>query len=141
MNLELPNMWTDDESVPSRRSFIPEPNDRSYGSVRLRQQVRNEFMLRMLGEQLSLSRFRKPVKFRTMENHLHRIQQYREVVKMLSSFHFSASKSGLFVANYLLIDILEALDSNYSDKETETLLSLVVPVSLAAYTTPKGISN
>ena len=132
MNLELPNMWTDDESVPSRRSFIPEPNDRSYGSVRLRQQVRNEFMLRMLGEQLSLSRFRKPVKFRTMENHLHRIQQYREVVKMLSSFHFSASKSGLFVANYLLIDILEALDSNYSDKETKTLLSLVVPVSLAS---------
>jgi midasin len=126
MSLELPNMWVDDEVKPSHSRWRLEQGSQiSYGSANLRQQVRSEFILRVVGKQIAFLKSPDSTsKFHTMENHLARLVQYREMVKMLSSLPIAISKESLFVAQYLLIDILEASRDSFGNRDIDLLISM-----------------
>lgn len=124
MHLELPSAWGDDEAI-NHRPICTGDLSPCFGSVRLRQQVRSEFMLRLLGKQLVLVKGGEVnFKFHTMENHLCRLFQYREMVQMLSSFQFPVSKASLHIVQYLFVDILEALRVRFRDEAIVHLILL-----------------
>ena len=126
-SLEMPDMWTSDE-IQSDNLFndsVPDSNECIVGNARLRQSVRTEILLRMIGEQLSFTKDHTTLKFYTIENALHRESQSREILSMLSNFSISPSKARLYTYHYVLFDILTAVKDVFQDHTMDAVLWFV----------------
>ena len=131
--LEMPDMWTND--VVNYDTFdhgVKSEEVCDIGTARLRQPVRTELLLEMIGKQLSFARKPAASKFYTIENAAHRESQSRELLGMLSNHSITQSKTRLYVYHYLLFDILSAVKETVQDEAINHLLSLVEsPMALA----------
>jgi MoxR-like ATPase len=137
-NLELPDTWTDDEAT----TYKPRPHKEDlktdsrtpFGSGILRRQYRSEFMLRLLGKQLTLSQNATNKRIFTMENSVFRTMQYRDIAEVLSFLPVahSTTEFQLSIADFLVNDILHALEAVQCTSEVRQLL-VRLNSSLSAY--------
>jgi midasin (ATPase involved in ribosome maturation) len=126
--LEMPDMWTDD--VIKNDVFdhsVAFDRECDIGNVRLRQSVRTELLLKMIGKQLSLAKAKKPAstKMYTIENAVHRETQSKDILGMLSTHSISPSKARLYAHHYVLFDILIAVKDSFQEHTMDSILSLV----------------
>ena len=107
MGMEMPDMWVDDENPISRPHDCVLTNDNVvFGTSRLSQPVRTEWMLKTIGKQISFTSKSASRAFYTMENALYRESQLKHLVKMLSTSTVPDSKQRLYIFHYMLYDIL-----------------------------------
>lgn len=121
--LELPNMWFDDDALHSRESH--QRRKPCYASARLGHLVTSEFLVHMFGKQLAWSKTHESSKCHTMENHRCRLQQYRDITKMLPYIASPEGKGKLFSFHFILSDMLEAVDECSKDIFVSRILPLL----------------
>jgi len=126
-SLEIPDLWSSDDvrSDPLFDNFDATDKKFVIGNARLRQPVRTEILLNMIGFQLSFAKKPARTKFYTIENAVHRENQSKEILSMLSTLCISSSNAWLYVHHYILFDILTAVKDLFQDHTMYALLSLV----------------
>ena len=131
--LEMPDMWTNDIiKTDNFDQFVNFDEECDFGNARLRQPVRTEILLKMIGNQLSFAKNPSTSKMYTIENAVHRETQSKEIVGMLSTLSISPSKTRLYAHHYVLFDILIAVKDKFQEQTMDFILSLVEnPTALA----------
>lgn len=122
--LELPNMWFDEElETTSASNDNIDKRSIHQGSWLLGKGIRHRLLLQTVGPQLKLSSSHKSSRFFTMENYQQRLHQYSSTVSLLSADEQLAEKSELWLLVYLFCDVLTAIGDGLGIPEIEKLQS------------------